>query len=379
VGVGLGGDLHEFHITADNTALITVYHNHESDCTDLGFGSACWINDSLFQEIDIETGDLIFQWQASDHVRMSDSTVTPKGKDGQTEDSAFDFFHINSVDKDDQGNYIISSRYMNAVMCISPTGETLWSLGGVNNSFQDLSDGDATNFAKQHHANWNANSTLSLFDNHGDDVFRPRGEFSRGMKISLDLEEMTATLVESYVHPEEILAVSQGSMQILDNGNAFVGFGNSPAYTEFSADGEVLCDGHFGPSLIFEILDLGLVKSYRAFKSQWVGRPNAPPDIKVKGGRVYVSWNGATEVTSWRLQGAEDVSAVEEDFVTIQELEKDGFETSFALDQVSEASIRIVALDAKTSVLASTAVVSAASSEPVSDLRPALEPTVKSP
>jgi hypothetical protein len=373
VGVGLGGDLHEFHITADDTALITIYHNHEIDCTDLGFDSTCWINDGLFQEIDIETGDLIFQWQASDHVRMSDSSVTPKGKDGQNEDLSFDFFHINSIDKDDQGNYIISSRYMNAVMCISPSGETLWSLGGVNNSFQDLSEGDATNFAKQHHANWHANNTLSLFDNHGDDVFHPRAEYSRGMKISLDLVENTATLIESYAHPEEILAASQGSMQILDNGNAFVGFGNSPAYTEFNADGEVLCDAHFGPSLIFEILDLGLVKSYRAFKSQWIGRPSTPPDIKVKGGRVYVSWNGATEVKSWRLQGAEDVSAAEEDFVTIQELEKDGFETSFELDQVSEGSIRVVALDAKRSVLASTAVVSAASSEPVSDRHQTLE------
>jgi hypothetical protein len=330
-------------------------------------GSSCWINDSLFQEIDIETGNLLFQWQASDNVRMSDTFKWPEGKDGQSEESAFDYFHINGVDKDPLGNYYISSRYMHAVMCISPAGETLWYLGGKNNNFTDLSDGEATNFSWQHHVNWHENNTLSIFDNHGDYVFHNRAEFSRGMKISLDLGKMTATLEASYVHPDEILATSQGSMQILpDSGNVFVGFGNSPAYTEFSPDGEVLCDAHFGPAMIFEILDLGLVKSYRAFKSNWVGTPKTPPTIKVKDTKAYVSWNGATEVKFWRLQGAEEVNAAEEDFVTIQELERDGFETGFELDDVSELNIRIVALDAKRSVLAYSVVVSTTSPGTVS-------------
>jgi hypothetical protein len=362
----LNGDLHEFHITTNNTALITIYHNHETDCTELGLGSTCWINDSLFQEIDIETGELIFQWQASDNVNMDDTFRRPSGNDGKTEEDAFDFFHINSVDKDPLGNYYISSRYMHAVLCISPSGKTLWHLGGKNN-FTDLSEGEATNFSWQHHANWHANNTLSIFDNHGDNVFHNRGEFSRGLKVSLDLEDMTATLVEAFVHPDEILATSQGSMQILpDSGNILLGFGNSPAYTEFSPDGQVLCDANFGPGLIFEILDVGLVKSYRAFKSHWVGTPKTSLDVKVKDGRAYVSWNGATEVKSWRLQGVDKVNAAEEEFITIQELERDDFETSFELDGVAEANVRVVALGEKREVLAFSAVVSTESSTSVS-------------
>ena len=299
---------------------------------------------------------------------MSDTFKWPSGRDGQTEESAFDFFHINSVDKDPLGNYYISSRYMHAVMCISPSGETLWHLGGKNNNFTDLSEGEATNFSWQHHANWHANNTLSIFDNHGDYVFHNRAEFSRGLKILLDVEEMTATLVEAYVHPDEILAISQGSMQILPgSGNVFIGFGNSPAYTEFSPDGDVLCDAHFGPAIIFEVFDFGLLKSYRAFKNHWIGTPKEPPAIKVKDGKAFVSWNGATEVKSWRLQSVEDVSASDEEFVTIQELERDGFETSFDLDGVLEADVRIAALDGKRSVLAYTAVVSATSPASVSE------------
>ena len=300
---------------------------------------------------------------------MSDTFKWPSGKDGRSKGDSFDFFHINSVDKDPLGNYYISSRYLHTVLCISPSGETLWYLGGKNNNFTDLSDGEATNFSWQHHANWHANNTLSIFDNHGNYVFHNRAEFSRGLKVSLDFEEMTAALVEAYVHPDEILAISQGSMQILpDTGNVFVGFGNSPAFTEFSPDGEVLCDAHFGPAMIFEILDLGLVKSYRTFKSRWVGKPKTPPSIKVQDGKAYVSWNGATEVKSWRLQGAEEVGAADDAFVTIQELERDGFEASFELDGISEANVRIAALDGKRSVMAYSAVVSTASSTSVSGL-----------
>jgi hypothetical protein len=55
----------------------------------------------------------------------------------------------------------------------------------------------------------------------------------------------------------------------------------------------MLCDVHFGAESVF---GFGRISSYRAFKSEWVGRPVTPPDIKMIDGDVYVSWNGATEV-----------------------------------------------------------------------------------
>ena len=79
-----------------------------------------------------------------------------------------------------------------------------------------------------------------------------------------------------------------------------------------------------------------------------------------------MSWNGATEVKSWRLQIAEYMSASDEEFITIQELGRDTFKTSFELDGVLEANVGISALDRKRLVLAYTAVVSAASSSSVS-------------
>ncbi|RFU31497.1 hypothetical protein B7463_g4795, partial [Scytalidium lignicola] len=335
-GKGLKGDSHEFRITPQGTALITIYHKHKADCTDLGLGKSCWIQDGLFQEIDIETGDLIYEWRATDHIRMTDVFSSPSMKDGhgKSKDDAFDFFHINSVDKIDSGDYLISARYMHAVVCISAkTGDILWQLGGKNNQFKDLNS--ATDFAWQHHVTWQGNNTISLFDNHANNVFHSPSKHSKGMLIRLDMENMTASLLQKYVHPDEILNVSQGSVQLLpESGNVLVGFGNSPTWVEFSADGEVLCSAHFAPHLAYEILDFGFAKSYRIFKSPWVGRPKTVPDVRAKGGKVYVSWNGATEVTGWRLETAKALKAKDDEFVTIQELERNGFETSFTLGNI---------------------------------------------
>lgn len=357
-GNGRKGDSHEFRITPQGTALITIYYKHKTDCTELGLGKSCWILDGLFQEIDIDTGHLLFEWRATDHIRMSDVFSKPCRKDGygRSKKDAFDFFHINSVDKIDSGDYIISARYMHAVLCISArTGKILWQLGGKNNDFEDLNR--ATDFAWQHHARWLGNNTISLFDNHANSVFHGTSKHSKGMIIRLDMQNMTASLVQKYVHPDEILNVSQGSVQVMaGSGNVLVGFGNSPTYVEYSADGEVLCSAHWAPHLAFEIIDFGLAKSYRVFKSPWGGRPRTVPDVKVKNGKVYVSWNGATEVTAWRLEAAQAREAKDDEFATIQELDRDGFETSFALGKTYRY-VRVAALDVSKGVMAYSPVV----------------------
>ncbi|KAG0647534.1 hypothetical protein D0Z07_6549 [Hyphodiscus hymeniophilus] len=360
VGEGLKGDSHEFRITPQGTALITIYNKHEADCTELGLGKSCWIQDGLFQEIDIETGNLIFEWRATDHISMNDVFSSPSMKDGhgKSKEDAFDFFHINSVDKTEEGDYIISARYMHAVVCISgKTGDILWQLGGKNNEFNDLNH--ALDFAWQHHVTWHGNNTLTLFDNHANNVFHMPSSHSKGMLIHLDMDSKTARLIQKFVHPDKILNVSQGSVQLVpESGNVLVGFGNSPTYIEYAPNGHVLCAAHFAPHLLFEIIDFGFVKSYRVFKHPWVGRPDTVPDVMVKKDKVYVSWNGATEVKGWRLESAEISEASDDDFVTIQSRGREGFETAFDLPKHKhDRYVRIVALDASENIMAQSAVV----------------------
>ena len=177
------------------------------------------------------------------------------------------------------------------------------------------------------------------------------------MVIDLDLVDMTATLRNSYSKPQQWRSESQGSMQQLsENGNMFVGWGSAAAYTEFAANGEILCDVHFGAESVFAF---GRVGSYRAFKSEWIGKPLTPPGIKMIDDDVYVSWNGATEVVSWELQGSKALTDEDQDFVEIDWVQKEGFETTLQLPDDRDAYIylRAAALDGKGKALGYTDVI----------------------
>ncbi|KAK5128956.1 hypothetical protein LTR85_000289 [Meristemomyces frigidus] len=355
VGEGLRGDLHEFKITKDDTALLTVYNLTNADLTGMGWFRTenGWITDSLFQEVDIATGELLFEWKATEHFRAEGSYMTnPFG--GYTAGIPFDFFHINSVEKDAQGNYLISSRHFHTVMCIDgKTGDVLWELGGRSEDFLDLSDGKASDFSWQHDARWLSEEEvlLSVFDN---GVAWPHVDapYSEGLVIKMDIENRTAALVQSYRSPSRPRSSSQGSVQPIKGADGeehiFIGWGSSAAFSEFAVDGHLLCETHFTASASWW---WERVKSYRAFKTpSWSATPAAwDPSAKIDGGNLYVSWNGATDVAFWELQGRntdgdEDAPT---DFQVVDVMEKDAFEESFALPTGADACshYRVAALD----------------------------------
>ena len=49
-------DFHEFEITENNTALITIYTRELEDLTAFGVSGEAWITNCKFQEIEISTG-----------------------------------------------------------------------------------------------------------------------------------------------------------------------------------------------------------------------------------------------------------------------------------------------------------------------------------
>lgn len=67
--------------------------------------------------------------------------------------------------------------------------------------------------------------------------------------------------------------------------------------------------------------------------------------------RFWVSWNGATEVDSWVLQGASDAEADEDEWEDLDELNKDSFETDFGVMASYPRYLRMIALDASRAVL----------------------------
>lgn len=323
-----------------------MYEIHEADLS--GFGHRRFIWDGIFQELDIESGNVIFQWRASDHVPLT-SSYRPIGLEG-SKNNPWDWFHINSVEKDVKGNYLLSSRYLEGLLYVSgTTGDVLWYLGGKHSNFTDLSGGSATNFSFQHHARWASEKTIILFDNAIDYENSKRAPYSRGLHLELDFALMTARCLAEYVSPTHYASPSQGSIQILPNDNIFIGYGDLPVYIEFLPEGTAIRETHFGPAVEFGSDN---VQSYRVYKQAWSGHPNSKPDIAVRGNCLYASWNGATEIKWWRLQHANDANAVSGTYSTVRTQAKAGFETKITIDDHTTGRfVRLIALDLNGAVL----------------------------
>lgn len=338
----MGADLHSFTILPDGNVLLTVYEKVELDLAHvLGRAeeSKAWVWESLFQVFDLETGDVMFQWRASEHFSLQES-YTPVEK--ATEKEPWDWFHINMVERDTSGNYLISARHLRCIAYISgTTGEVLWKLGGKANMFEDLSGGDATLFVGQHDAHWDEEQRfITFFDNRADWQFELE-HVSKGRRIEIDVEEMTAKVNATYVHPLNIFAFSQGSYQTLPNGNVLIGYGYTGAFTEFSHEGKVLCDAYLQPSSRFSSGD---VQSYRNMKFNWTGIPLTEPSFVLENGILSVSWLGSTEVRGWTMQHAHSADG---DYAPVLSFPKSGFETECIVpdDILLRQYVRVVAVD----------------------------------
>lgn len=303
--------------------MFTAYEIMPCNLSSLGRSEDSYIWESLFQELDIDTGKVIFSWRASEHIDFHDMHVLPNRA---TENDPWDFFHINMVEKDKKGNYLVSTRYGRCALYISgKTGKILWQLGGNKNSFKDLSGGAATTFVGQHDIHWADDYTgITLFDNRGD-WYNKIEDVSKGTHIKLDLEKMTAKLIKSYIHPDLIYSTSQGSYQTLSNGDVLIGYGFNGAFTQFTAEGDVLCDAYMQPSRDW---GAGTVQSYRNLKFNWTGMPLSTPEMVYEDGWLYMSWLGSTKLRNWLLQDCDTADGL---FETVQTTPRVGFETEFKL------------------------------------------------
>ena len=316
-GNGYRGDHHEFLISPQDTALITIYNSVPQDLTAAGGSKNGRAWQGIVQELDIESGEVLFEWRSIDHVALEETYV-----DAQEDHYAagIDYFHVNSIDVDDDENLLISARETSAVYKVDrKSGEVIWRLGGKKSDFEM---GEGTRFAFQHDARRQRDGTISIFDN-GPLVFEsgiPKAvEESRAIVLDLDERKMTASLVREYTHPEEQHADAAGNVQVLANGDAFVGWGRALAVSEFSKGGELIFDARLPAQN----------KSYRAFRFSWMGYPTDRPVVAAERASegeisVYASWNGATDVATWevltgpRPEGLEPLGSVA----------KDGFETA---------------------------------------------------
>jgi hypothetical protein len=343
-GNGYYGDHHEFLISPQDTALILIVNPVPWDLSSIGGLKNDRVLQGIVQELDIESGEVLFEWHSLEHVGI-DETYATVSQDGSP---GFDYLHANSIEVDHDNNLLVSARETFAVYKIDrDTGEVMWRLGGKKSDFEM---GEGTRFAFQHDARRQHDGTISIFDN-GTTIFHgglPEAvEESRGIVLELDEQKMRASLVREYTHPDKQYADAAGNLQILPNGNAFIGWGRALVFSEFSHDGELLVDARLPPPNT----------SYRYFRFPWSGYPiqqpaSAAERISEEEVRVYASWNGATEVSTWEVLAGPHPEQTE----PLGSVPRNGFETALSV-QTPHPYVAVQAKDRRGRVLGTTATV----------------------
>jgi Arylsulfotransferase (ASST) len=311
-------DLHDAWITGEDIWIVVHRVVHNENLTRYGGSQSASVDDFGLQEFQISSGRLVRTWDA---LNPGGKPNVPLSESKTHAGSGWDAYHLNSVQALPNGNLLLSMRNTWAVYLIDPaTDRTIWTLGGKASNF---TLGPGASFAWQHDARLmhpaqeglGRDVELTLFnDDNGARGAKP----SRGMILSLDTSTHRATLVSSYRHDPPLAAQVLGSMQVLPNGNALVGWGSEPYFSEYSGSGEELLDVRWP----------GAIVSYRTlFTDTWVGRPDHAPRGAARGRIVYASWNGATEVASWQVLAGSRAG----DLKAVATRQRSGFETAIKL------------------------------------------------
>jgi hypothetical protein len=356
-GNGYQPDLHEFQITPQGTALITVYDGIDCDLSSVGGPRDAAVADTLLQEVDLKTGLVMYEWHALDHVALADSYASAKHSSRTT---PFDQFHINAIDVQPGGDLLVDSRNTWAAYDVDArSGQVRWQLGGKHSSFRM---GAGARTAWQHDARRQADGTITFFDNGATPAVHAQ---SRAIDVRLDMQAMTATLVREVVHPRKpLVAGSQGNVQALEDGDWMVGWGEAPYVSEFDAAGKLLFDAHLPDTY----------ESYRAYRLPWSGQPDSRPALAlvrasaahgaaaadgstrghassrsgVGGVTVYASWNGATAVAGWRVLAGSSVGSL----APVASAARGGFETAIPAGGVRAGDyVEVQALDGAGAVI----------------------------
>jgi hypothetical protein len=350
-GNGYHADLHVIKITPQGTAWIDVFDPIHMNLSSAHGESNGVLTDSVVEEVDIKTGLVMWEWHALGHVALSESNnPAPKAS------YPWDYVHINSISPggvgtnfqsaagvagaDQPGDVLLSSRNTWTLYNVDMhTGGIVWRLGGPHSSFKL---GGGTRFYWQHDSEWQPGGLISVFDNGSDP---PKEKQSRGLLLDPNTASHSVSLVKQFTNPSKtLLASSQGNLLNLSSGentsgNWLMGYGGLPNFTEYDPSGHVLLDGTLGKN----------VQSFRTYLDPWSAQAPGAPSVAISGSAVAVSWNGATNVASWRVLGGASATTL----APVASATKAGFQTTIAVP-AGTAYVAVQALDASGAVLATS-------------------------
>ena len=330
--------LHEFLIVGHD-AWVTANKDVPKNLSKYGGAFNGAIDDSAVQEYDLRTGKLLYSWDALDHIRPDDSYATVP-----TNGFPWDTYHVNSISLTGHGTMLVSMRDTWAAYLVDiKSGHIIWTLGGRHSSFKLPARAE---FQWQHDVKLQPGNVVTMFDDHccqltGGGTYVAATANSRALTLKLNQAAHTATVAApDYGVDLGIQSDYMGDTQPLPDGNVIVGWGSTRYISEYTRD---------GTQVLGAILP-GSDLTYRATIEPWVGKPLTSPlgaaRTAVGQTMVYASWNGATQVASWRVLAG----AAPGQLTPVETAARSGFETKVALKQ-SYANYELQALDASGRVI----------------------------
>ncbi|EXJ87521.1 hypothetical protein A1O3_04481 [Capronia epimyces CBS 606.96] len=329
--IGHEFNIHEFDIR-DNGTKALYFTTERPEREDIYSHQKGWFAHDCINELDLTTNEANFSWCPLDHgVTLNESYHAFPDLPSLNEGAPWDFFHANSIDKFSNGDFLLSSRHTNTIYRVNRTDQSIaWRLGGKMSNFSMN-----FNFSSQHHATVQAENattvTILFFDNAADDQHRQAdtSTVSSVKLVVLNTETWEATAVQEWYRPHGRLSDKRGNAQMMPNGNVFIGWSDRGYMTEHTMDNQLVLEAGFLSSRF---------GTYRSFKANFTGIPTERPAIQPFTIRsqsdstytmttTYASWNGATEVHSWRFYGSHNVSG---SYQVLGQARRTGFETVFS-------------------------------------------------
>lgn len=340
-GNGYKPDVHEFQITPRNTALVLAYRGVKADLSKWGGRKNDRVLDNIVQEVDIKTGAVLFEWHALDAIGLGASQQTIVKPTADVPFPTWDYAHVNAVHWDGK-SVLVSARATNSVYRINRADARVqWRLRGdrlkaTTSNFKVAPD---ATFGYQHDVRRTKDGDISLFDNGFQPGLPVVNATSSAviLKLSGKGKNRKASLVERFSYPGDGLAAfATGGAQPLSNEGMFVSWGTVPQITEYNAAGDIVFDATLPPGGFF---------NYRSSKTPWAGKPTDRPAIASEadgpGAKVYASWNGATDIRTWKVF----TGTGENDLVEAGESSWTGLETAITI-AAADAKVKVVAYDA---------------------------------
>jgi hypothetical protein len=235
------------------------------------------------------------------------------------------------------------------------TNSVVWKLSG-NPRNSTFALPTKAQFRWQHDVQLQSGNVVSLFDDaccgvkaikNGTAVFDTQSASPmRGLVLRLDLTKHTGSFVSQYTRDSQyvsgrnFITAFLGSTQLLPGGNVVLGWGSQPWFSEVTNKGKLLLDAFWpGPD-----------NNYRTYVQRWTATPFFPPSGAVRNNHgkatVYASWDGATQVASWRVLAGSSAKSLK----AVASKTKTGFETTIPLTSSSKV-YEVQALDARHHVL----------------------------